>query len=264
MFRPELKDLITEGKVYDLGQPWHPGMPHHPLHPPFVFGLARKHGDVRYEGGGSSANDLLAFGGHTGTHLDAVGHISKNMKIFGGIDAEKEQDYLRGLKRRSIEETPPIIARGILLDIPGLQKVEVLEKGYPISRKDIQEALALQKIKVEPGDVVLVRTGWIRYWDDPGRFNDHEGVPGMTLEAARFLAEAKISLTGADTTAYEVVPSKSMEVHVFLLAEQGIQIMEMLNLEELAREKVYCFVFIVIPLKIKGGTGSPIRPIAIR
>lgn len=70
MFRPELKELITEGKIYDLGQPWHPGMPHHPLHPPFVYGLARKHGDVKYEGGGSSANDLFAFGGHTGTHLD--------------------------------------------------------------------------------------------------------------------------------------------------------------------------------------------------
>jgi kynurenine formamidase len=86
----------------------------------------------------------------------------------------------------------------------------------------------------------------------------------VTLEAARFLVEAGMRLTGADTTAYEVVPTKSMEVHVFLLAEQGIQIMEMLNLEELARERIHCFVFIVIPLKIKGGTGSPIRPIAIR
>ncbi|MDO8957183.1 MAG: cyclase family protein [Deltaproteobacteria bacterium] len=156
MFRPELKELITEGKIYDLGQPWHPGMPHHPLHPPFVFGLARKHGDVLYEGGGSSANDLFAFGGHTGTHLDAVGHISKSGVLFGGIEAAQEQDYLTGLSRRSIEETPPIIARGILLDIPGLKQVGVLEKGYPIRRKDIQETLALQKVKIEAGDVVLV------------------------------------------------------------------------------------------------------------
>ena len=264
MFRPELKELITEGKIYDLGQPWHPGMPHHPLHPPFVYGLARKHGDVKYEGGGSSANDLFAFGGHTGTHLDAVGHISKDGKLFGGLEADREQDYLRGLSRRNIEETPPIISRGILLDIPELKKVGVLEKGYPISRKDIQEAIALQGVEIKPGDVVLVRTGWARYWDQPSLFNDHAGVPGVTLDAARFLAEARVRLTGADTTAYEVVPSKSMEVHVFLLAEQGIQIMEMLNLEELARERVYCFLSIVIPLRIKGGTGSPIRPIAIR
>jgi kynurenine formamidase len=264
MFTPELKGLITEGKIYDLGQPWHPGMPHHPLHPPFVYGLARKHGDVKFEGGGSSANDLFAFGGHTGTHLDAVGHISKDGKLFGGLEAAGEQDYLKGLSRRNIEETPPIISRGVLLDIPGLKKVEVLEKGYPISRKDIQEAIARQGIEIKRGDVVLVRTGWARYWEHPTLFNDHEGVPGLTLGAAQFLVEAGMRLTGADTTAYEVVPSKSMEVHVFLLAEQGIQIMEMLNLEELAREKVHRFVFIVIPLKIMGGTGSPVRPIAIR
>jgi kynurenine formamidase len=264
MFTPELKALITEGKIYDLGQPWYPGIPHHPLHPPFVYGLARKHGDVKFEGGGSSANDLFAFGGHTGTHLDAVGHISKDGKLFGGLEAAQEQDYLRGLSRRNIEETPPIISRGILLDIPGIKKVGVLGKGYPISRKDIQEAIAFQGVEIKPGDVVLVRTGWARYWDYPNLFNDHEGVPGVTLDAARFLVEAGMRLTGADTTAYEVVPSKSMEVHVFLLAEQGIQIMEMLNLEELAREKVHRFVFIVIPLKIKGGTGSPIRPIAVR
>jgi kynurenine formamidase len=264
MFRPELKDLITEGKIYDLGQPWHPGMPHHPLHPPFIYGLARKHGDVHYEGGGSSANDLFAFGGHTGTHLDAVGHISKDGMLFGGIEAAAAQDYAAGLSRRSIEETPPIIARGVLLDIPGLKGVKVLEKGYPVSREDLQEAMTLQKIRIEPGDVALVRTGWAKYWNDPNLFNDHEGVPGVTLGAARFLAEAGVRLTGSDTTAYEVVPSKSLEVHIFLLVERGIQIMEMLNLEELAREKVYSFLFVVIPLKIKGGTGSPIRPIAVR
>ncbi|HXZ37058.1 MAG TPA: cyclase family protein [Thermodesulfobacteriota bacterium] len=264
MFTPELKGLITEGKIYDLGQPWYPGIPHHPLHPPFVYGLARKHGDVKFEGGGSSANDLFAFGGHTGTHLDAVGHISKDGKLFGGLEAAQEQDSLRGLSRRNIEETPPIISRGVLLDIPALKRVGVLEKGYPISRKDIQDAIAFQGVEIKPGDVVLVRTGWARYWDHPSLFNDHEGVPGVTLEAARFLVEAGMRLTGTDTTAYEVVPSKSMEVHVFLLAEQGIQIMEMLNLEELARGKVYSFLFVVIPLKIKGGTGSPVRPIAIR
>jgi kynurenine formamidase len=264
MFTPELKGLITEGNIYDLGQPWYPGMPHHPLHPPFVYGLARKHGDVKYEGGGSSANDLFAFGGHRGTHLDAVGHISKDGKLFGGLEAAREQDYLRGLTRRNIEETPPIISRGVLLDIPGLKGVGMLGKGYPISRKDIQETIGLQGVEIKPGDAVLVRTGWARYWENPNLFNDHEGVPGLTLDAARFLVEAGMRLTGADTTAYEVVPTKSMEVHVFLLAERGIQIMEMLNLEELARGKIYSFLFVVIPLKIKGGTGSPIRPIAIR
>jgi kynurenine formamidase len=264
LFKPEFKDLISQGKVYDLGQPWYPGMPHHPLHPPFAYILARKHGDVLYEGGGSSANDLFALGGHTGTHLDAIGHISKDGKLFGGIEARKVQDYSKGLTKHSIEETPPIIARGILLDVPRSKDVEILNKGYPINRKDIQDTLELQGIKIQSGDVALVRTGWARYWDAPDLFNDHEGVPGISLEAAVFLTDEGIRYVGADTTACEVVPSKSLDAHVFLLAKQGIQIMEMLNLEELAREEVYTFLFIAIPLKIKGATGSPIRPIAIR
>jgi len=264
MFNPELKELITDGKVYDLGHPWYPGMPHHPMHPPFAFVLCKKHGDTQYEGGGSAANDLFTFGGHTGTHLDAIGHVSKQGRLFGGIEAAGEQDFQKGLTKLSIEETPPIIARGILLDIPKLKGVEVLDKGYPINKKDIQGAMELEGVKIKSGDVVLVRTGWTRYWDQPTLFNNQGGVPGVALDAARFLADERIRLTGSDTTAYEVLPTQSLEVHVFLLAERGIQIMEMLNLETLAREKVYSFVFIVIPLKIKGATGSPIRPIAVK
>ena len=264
MFNLELKDLIIEGKVYDLGQPWYPGMPHHPMHPPFAYVLTKKHGAVRYEGGGSATNDLFTFGGHTGTHLDAIGHISKGGKLLGGIEAASVQDYQKGLTKLSIEETPPIIARGVLLDIPRLKEIEVLNKGYPVSKKDLQETIRLEGIKIEKGDVVLIRTGWARYWDEPDLFNDPEGVPGLTLDAAHFLAGEEIRLTGSDTGAYEVLPTKSFEVHVFFLAEKGIQIMEMLNLEDLARNKIYSFFFIVIPLRIRGGTGSPIRPIAIR
>ena len=264
MFNLELKELITEGKIYDLGQPWYPGMPHHPMHPPFAYVLTKKHGAVRYEGGGSATNDLFTFGGHTGTHLDAIGHVSKEGRLFGGIEAASVQDYLMGLTKLSIEETPPIIARGILLDIPRSKQIDVLDKGFPINQKDIQETVRLEGIKIKSGDVVLIRTGWARYWDQPDLFNDPEGVPGLTLDAARFLAGEKIRLTGSDTGAYEVLPTKSLEVHVFLLAEKGIQIMEMLNLESLAREKIYSFVLVVIPLRIRGGTGSPIRPIAIR
>jgi kynurenine formamidase len=264
MFKQELKDLIVDGKIYDLGQPFYPGIPHHPLHPPFAYVLARKHGEVRFEGGGSSANDLFAFGGHTGTHLDAVGHISKNGSLFGGVNAAEIQDYQRGLTRKGIDETPPIVTRGILLDVPGLKNCEVLDRGYPIGEEDIREALGVEGIDIRPGDAALVRTGWAKYWERPDRFNDHVGAPGITLDAARFLAEQGVSFVGADTTACEVVPSGSMEVHVFLLAERGIQIMEMLDLETLAREHAYEFVFIACPLRIRGGTASPIRPIAIR
>ena len=99
----EFAKFIDKGIIYDLGQPFYAGIPHHPLHPPFSYILARKHGDVQYENGGSSANDLFVLGGHTGTHLDAIGHISKNGMLFGGKEAEKHQDYVGGLKILGID-----------------------------------------------------------------------------------------------------------------------------------------------------------------
>jgi kynurenine formamidase len=264
MFRAEFKDLIRDGKVYDLGQPWYPGMPHHPLHPPFAYILARKHGDVKYEEGVSAASDLFTFGGHTGTHLDALGHVSRDGKLFGGIEAAQAQDYQNGLLELSIDRTPPIIARGVLLDIPSHKKVHILNKGYPITPKDLNDTLTSQDIYLQPRDVVLIRTGWGRHWNDPNSFNDHQGVPGINLDAAAFLANKGISFVGGDTTSLEVVPTPSMPVHAFLLSERGIQIMEMLNLECIARHSIYEFLFIALPLRIRGATGSPIRPIAIR
>ena len=264
MFDARLKDLIQEGRMYDLGQPLYPGIPHHPLHPPFAYIMARKHGDVHYEKGGSSANDLFVMGSHTGTHLDAVGHISKNGLLFGGVQAKDEQDYEKGLLSHGIDETPPIFARGVLLDVPAAFEVDILEKTHAISAEDIQKTLAYEGVEVKSGDVVLIRTGWARYWGDPDRFNDHSGVPGIDLGAAKLLAELGAAFVGADTTACEVTPSKSLDVHTYFLAEKGIQIMEMLDLETISKEKVYEFLFVAIPLKIRGATGSPIRPVAIR
>ncbi len=263
MFDVRLKDLIKDGRTYDLGQPLYPGIPHHPLHPPFAYVMARKHGDVLYENGGSSANDLFVLGSHTGTHLDAIGHISKNGLMFGGLVAKNEQDYNKGLRSLGINETPPIFARGVLLDFPGTFGVDILEKTRALTAEDVRKALKYGNVQIEPGDVVLVRTGWGRYWEYPDRFNDHSGVPGIDLGAAKLLASSGAAFVGADTTACEITPSKSLEVHTYLLTEKGIQIMEMLYLETLAKEAVFEFLFVAIPLKIRGATGSPIRPVAI-
>lgn len=260
---PGLTGLIKSGKVYDLGQPLYPGIPHHPLHPPFGYVMARQHGDVIFSEGASSANDLFTFGGHTGTHLDAVGHISKNGKLFGGIEAKAIQDWRHGLRQRGINETMPVIARAVLFDVPGFKGVEVLDKGYPISSDDLKKTLQWANVEMQKGDVALIRTGWGAFWDDPKSFNSHKGTPGINLDAAKYLVDHGAKIIAADTTACEVVPSQSMEVHSFLLAENGIQIMEMLNLELLAKEQAYISFFVAIPLPIEGATGSPIRPIAI-
>lgn len=265
MLAREIKELILEGKVYDLGQPYSPGMPHHPNHPPFAFSLTKKHGDVMYPNQVSSANDLFATGGHTGTHLDSLGHISKGGKLFGNVKASRVQSYSGGLKGVGIDITPPVVRRGIMLDVARALGKNVLPAAFSIGQRELEKTAEKEGILFKSGDVVLIRTGWGMYWKDAKKYVANEkGAPGVNLEGAKWLAGNKIAFTGSDTTAYEKTPAHDLPVHVFLLTQKGIQIMEMLNLEAIARDRVYEFLFLALPLKIIGGTASPIRPIAIR
>ncbi len=258
-----LKQLLNCGLIYDLGHPYHIGMPHYPLHPPFAFTLSRKHGDYVYNGGVSAAAEVFATGGHVGTHLDSLGHISKDGKLHAGIRAATVQDYHTGLKRLGIDKTPPILGRGVLLDIAKLKGERVVDDDYTITADDCEKALSAQGMSLEKDDIVLIRTGWARYWNEPERFvSNRYGTPGPDLETAQWLSSKRILLVGSDTLAFEKMPSH-LPVHEFLLVQKGIQIMEMLYLEELSRDNVFEFAFMVSPLKIKGGTASPVRPIAI-
>lgn len=259
-----IKKLISKGKIYDLGQPYFPGMPHHPNHPPFAFSLTKKHGEVMYPNQVSTANDLFATGGHTGTHLDSLGHVSWRGKLWGGKRAAQLQSYAEGIKKLGIDATPPVVRRGILLDVARALKKDVLPAAFPVGPKELELTAHKQRISFKEGDAVLVRTGWAKYWSDPKKFVANEtGAPGVSLEGAKWLAKHKMSFTGADTTAYERTPAHDLPVHVFLLTQKGIQILEMLNLEEIAKDKVYEFLFIALPLRIIGGTASPVRPVAI-
>ncbi len=265
MLANHLKELLKKSKVYDLGQPYFTGMPHHPNQPPFAYTLFKKHGDITLEKERISfCNDLFTMGGHTGTHLDAKAHVARNNRIADDIDVSDLQDYQNGLKVMGIETTPPVVRKGVLLDIPPLLNLEVLPHGFGISEKEMEESAEKEGVKIEEGDVVLIRTGWMKFWDDRRKYlSIEEGVPGVIEGGAKFLARKRISFTGSDTTAYDKVPPHHLPCHVILLVENGIQIMEMLNLEELSKNRTYTFLFIALPLKIRGGAGSPIRPIAI-
>jgi kynurenine formamidase len=265
MLANHLSELLKKSKVFDLGQPYFTGMPHHPNQPPFAYTLLKKHGDITLEKERISfCNDLFTMGGHTGTHLDAKAHVARNNRITNDIDISDLQDYQNGLKIMGIETTPPIVKRGILLDIPQILNLEVLPYDFGIGEKEMEEAARKEGVKIEEGDVVLIRTGWMKFWDDRRKYLSlEEGVPGVIEDGAKFLAQKRISFTGSDTTAYDRVPPHHLPSHVILLVENGIQIMEMLNLEELSKNRTYTFLFIALPLKIRGGAGSPIRPIAI-
>lgn len=264
MFAKTMRELIVKGKVYDLGQPYHPGMPHHPNHPPFAFTLTKKHGDVMYPDEISAANDIFTTGGHTGRHLDSLGHISQKGKLYGNVKASRVQSYATGLKLRGIDTTPPVVRRGILLDVARALGRKVLSNAFPIGPEELEKTAEKERVSFKAGDAVLIRTGWAQYWNDPVKFVAHEkGAPGVNLEGAKWLARHRMAFTGSDTTAYEKMPA-NLPVHVFLLNQKGVQLLEMLNLEEIARDRVYEFLFVALPLKIIGGTASPVRPIAIR
>lgn len=265
MLSDYIEDLLDKGRIFDLGQPIYPGMPHHPNQPPFGYVLLKKHGDITMgDQEISFLNDLFMMGGHTGTHLDAVGHVACKNRVYNDTDISDLQSYQNGLQRFSIEETAPVVRRGILLDIPGLLGLEVLPNDFSIGQEELQDACNSKQMQIQPGDVVLIRTGWIRYWEDRRKYlSIKEGVPGVVESGARFLASSRAGFVGSDTTAFERVPPHHLPCHVILLKENGIQIMEMLNLEELSANNITTFLFIALPLKIRGGAGSPIRPIAI-
>jgi kynurenine formamidase len=238
-------------------------MPHYPTHPPFLFSLSKKHGDYLAPGEVSSAADAFTLGGHVGTHIDALCHFSRGGKLHGGLEAAGVQSYSAGVWRLSIDTVAPILRRGVLLNIAGQLGVEALPVDFTITPHHLDTAALDQRIEIQPGDVVLLRTGWGQFWAEPARYLSEVHGPGPEEPAARWLSDHAIFAAGSDTIAFEKVPAPSLPVHVHLLVEKGIHIMEALNLEELAQARVHEFLFVAAPLKIRGGTGSPIRPFAL-
>ena len=238
-------------------------MPHHPTHPPFLYGLVKQHGEFVGPAGNSSAADSLALGSHVGTHIDALCHSSRGGKLFGGVEAASAQSSQQGFTAHSIDTVAPIVRRGVLLDVAGHARVDALPPDFEIAPEHLDQATRAQSVTIERGDVVLLRTGWARYFRDPGKFISQVHGPGPGLAGAQWLSSRGIFAAGSDTVAFEKVPDLAMPVHVHLLVERGIHIVECLNLEELAQAAVREFLFVALPLKLEGATGSPVRPIAV-
>ena len=258
-----LLDLVRGARAFDLAQPYFTGMPHYPTHPPFLYGLSKKHGEYVLPGGTSSAAEAIALGTHVGTHIDALCHFSRAGKIHGGIEVAGAQSYQGGIERLGIDTVAPILRRGVLLDIAGLEGAGALREDFTITPQHLEAAAARQGVAVEPGDVLLLRTGWGQYWNDPARYISEVRGPGPEEAGARWISARGVFAAGSDTIAFEKVPAASLPVHAHLLVDCGIHIIEALNLEELARERAYAFLFVALPLKIRGGTGSPVRPVAL-
>lgn len=264
------------GKVFDLSVDYFVGMP--------SFAAA---GDPGYQvwmthtprgtvlddapGVGAEVNELVTYSGeafsmytHCGTHIDTLSHFGYHGKIFNNFSAHEHLGS-RHWQVAGADKHPPVLARGVLLDVAALHGVDMLPAGYGIGSKDLADCLKRQNLELRVGDVVLVRTGRMQAWPDPEAYMANG--PGINREGAQFLAEAGATMIGADTVGLEQIPSADpgnwQVVHTYLLAEAGVTILEVADLEEIAANQLYEFAFFGACVRLRGATGSPMRPVVM-
>lgn len=260
-------DALRGGQVFDLAQPMRRGMPQSPNHPPFRMALERRHGDVVRGDGGSAANEIIVTGGHVGTHVDALAHVSQAGQVYGGVDAASIQSN-DGFAQLGIDAFPPYVGRGVLLDVAAVHGVPTLPAGYEVTAADLDAAATRAGVQVRRGDAVLVGTGWSRRWSEHDVFvGQRDGVPGPGPAAAQWLIDRGTAVAGAETIAFEhIAPGRghsALPVHRMLLVETGVNIVETMRLHELADAGVAEFLLVLNPLLVVGATGSPVRPLAV-
>jgi len=264
-----LIDQLARARVFDLEQPRFAGMPMHPAHKPgYFYALHRRHRDsYRPEqfGPRSGSSGTLTMMEHSGTHIDALCHMACDMTMHGGVKVE-EAERADGYRELGAETMKPLLGRGVLLDVAEHKGVAQLPPNYSISADDLVAAAKAVDVIVRPGDVLLVRTGYATLWEDEAAYLN---AAGISKSGNIWAAERQVVAVGADNMAWDNMVERDPETqmalfgHAHLLVKHGIHIIENLNLEELAAAKVHEFGFVGIPLKFRGATGSPIRPLAL-
>lgn len=261
---PALLGRLDTLEIVELGHVLDKQMPQIPAHPTFVHAVTERHGEHPSALEGiSHANDLVIMGLHTGTHIDALGHISRRGELHGGRPAAHVEAASGPLATHGSDELPAYVVPGVLFDVPRVRGVDALAPGEEITAEDL--AAACDGVPAEPGWAALVRTGWGAYWrTDPARYTGRRGgMPGVRLPAAEWLVDRGAGLVGSDTVGFEAFPAEDWYVHAFLLVDSGVPIMENLDLESLAARRPESFVFVALPLRVAGGTASPLRPVAL-
>jgi kynurenine formamidase len=265
--------LVREARIYDVSHTIAAGAPYMaPNQTPYLLSIfaswrdslkrRRKLGFTNDAGGNLERIEMTT---HVGTHIDALGHFTKGDRLYNGFDAnETVTDW--GLERLGIERMPPMVTRGVLLDVAGFDGGAHLDPGRVITPDDLARAEEAAGTRIGEGDVVLIRTGWGRYFGvDNARYL--EGEPGIDAPGARWLTSRGVVAIGADNMAVEVLPNPDprmgMPVHQHALVEAGVHLIENLALDELARDGVRGFCFILLATKYQGATGCPVRPIAM-
>jgi kynurenine formamidase len=256
-------DSLPGARAYDLEQPRYAGAPVFPAHEPgVVLSLHRRHEpDPPEPRTGASA--ILVMTEHSGTHIDALCHQAYEGRLHGGVPVTSRVQTYTGFTALGIDTVPPMVCRGVLLDVAGALGVERLEPGHSVTRAELERAA--DGLELRPGDAVLVRLGSGALWADRPAY---EAAGGVSAEGSRWLAGLRPRAVGADNLAWDVIGEPdpdlgSLPGHTILIVQEGVHIIESLFLEELAADGVREFGFVCLPLKLRGGTGSPVRPIAL-
>ena len=274
-----MRDVIHQadgGKVFDLGVDYFMGMPSWTAagDPPYQIWMSHTpRGTVADDPLhlGHEHNELVSYSGdcvqmytHCGTHFDTLNHFGYHGKIWNGFNAEEHLGS-RHWMVSGADKQPPIIARAVLFDVAGLHGVDLLPDSYGIGEQDLRGCLKHQGVEFRAGDVAMIRTGRMSVWPESDRYMLNE--PGLNREGAVFLARSGAILIGSDNLALEQLPTVEEDnwqvVHTYLLAEAGVPIMEVVDLEALAGERISEFAFIGACLRFRGATAAPIRPLAM-
>jgi len=275
--RAAILSRVAGGKSYDLSVEYFIGMPSWQAAGDPHYRIWMTHtpnGTVKDDplSLGRAMNEHVSYTGaaismytHMGTHIDSLNHFGLNGKIWNGFSADEHLGD-RGWTVAGAENIPPIIARGVLIDVAAAKGVDMLADGYRVTRDDLVNAVDLQGVELRDGDVVLIRTGRMNLYENASAYMANP--PGLGMAAARFLVEESgAMIVGADNLSLEAFPSEVSDnyvpLHTYLLAQHGVPILELVNLEGLAEDRVYEFAFIGGSLKLRGADAAPIRPIAI-
>jgi kynurenine formamidase len=280
LMKPEMAlkaaKLIHKGEVFTLGFHLSAALP---LIGSRRFDMHMKRSTATDPGTrGENEEIVITELGQVGTQLDAFAHqiyggeyyncITDHEMSFSEGGNDLSAGARQGFPKLGVEKIPDIMTRGVLIDVAGLKNVDMLPGGYVITADDLQQALAKEKLKLETGDAVMIHTGWAKQYTVKDKDKYLKSSPGIGIEAGEWLIKQNPMLVGTDTCCVEVRPypgqKMNLPIHAMFLIVNGVYLVENLKLEQLAAEHAYETVYIMTPLKIEGGTGSTIAPIAVR
>jgi kynurenine formamidase len=265
----EAASLVRSGRVYSLSLPvQQQGVPIFPRRAPCLHFMTLDGGDyaagLKRKAGYQSADDYISLPTHGTTHIDSLAHVWYDDHLYNGYLGSVVRSS--GARKLGIEKLRQLVGRGVLLDLAAWKGVPHLAPGEVISGADLRACAAHQGVELRAGDIVLFRTGWQQLFKEQGSEVFFASEPGIGLDAARYLGELGIAGVGSDNYGIEAVPTENDEpapVHRMLIRDYGVYLIELLALDELAADRRYEFMFVIAPLLITGGTGSPVNPLAI-